>query len=142
MFDAEQVAALRAPGNGSGTESSISMRLARLLRAAIVDGKLKTGEGLPPERDLAERFQVSRDTVRRAIEKLTRQGLIESRRGAGAAPARSSSRGSSSSFRRSPVSRTTCSGAASSRVRSGCAASSTGRRPTNCSRSGSRRTRA
>ncbi|WP_080422774.1 GntR family transcriptional regulator [Burkholderia ubonensis] len=81
LFDAEQVAALRAPGNG--TESSISMRLARLLRAAIVDGKLKTGEGLPPERDLAERFQVSRDTVRRAIDKLTRQGLIESRRGAG-----------------------------------------------------------
>ncbi|WP_080495482.1 GntR family transcriptional regulator [Burkholderia ubonensis] len=81
LFDAEQVAALRAPGNG--TESSISMRLARLLRAAIIDGKLKTGEGLPPERDLAERFQVSRDTVRRAIDNLTRQGLIESRRGAG-----------------------------------------------------------
>ncbi|WP_081070588.1 GntR family transcriptional regulator [Burkholderia stagnalis] len=84
LFDAAQVAALRAPVNGGESgDSSISMRLARLLRTAIVDGKLKTGEGLPPERELAERFQVSRDTVRRAIDKLTRQGLIESRRGAG-----------------------------------------------------------
>jgi GntR family transcriptional regulator len=81
LFDATRAAALRAPG-GDG-ESSISMRLARLLREAIVEGRLKTGESLPPERELAEHFQVSRDTVRRAIDRLTRQGLIESRRGAG-----------------------------------------------------------
>ncbi|MXN77036.1 GntR family transcriptional regulator [Burkholderia sp. 4701] len=81
LFDAAQVAALRAPGNGGdGGDSSISMRLVRLLRTAIVDGKLKTGEDLPPERELAERFQVSRDTVRRAIDKLTRQGLVRSSR--------------------------------------------------------------
>lgn len=81
LFDATRAAELRAPG-GDG-ESSISMRLARLLRDAIVEGRLKTGESLPPERELAEHFQVSRDTVRRAIDRLTRQGLIESRRGAG-----------------------------------------------------------
>ncbi|WP_431824809.1 GntR family transcriptional regulator [Burkholderia sp. F1] len=137
LFDAGQVAALRAPGNGSGTGSSISTRLARLLRAAIVDGKLKAGEGLPPERDLAERLQVSRDTVRRAIDKLTRQGLIESRRGAGTfvaarveQPLSLVTRFSDDMQRRGLP------------VRSGCAESSTGRRPTNCSRSGSRRARA
>ena len=36
-----------------------------------------------PERDLAERFKVSRNTVREAIKALAEKGVLVSRRGAG-----------------------------------------------------------
>jgi GntR family transcriptional repressor for pyruvate dehydrogenase complex len=49
----------------------------------IRQGKLKHGERLPSERDLAERFKVSRSSVREAIRSLELQGLVVSRRGSG-----------------------------------------------------------
>jgi GntR family transcriptional repressor for pyruvate dehydrogenase complex len=49
----------------------------------IRQGKLKHGDRLPSERDLAERFKVSRSSVREAIRSLELQGLVVSRRGAG-----------------------------------------------------------
>ncbi|HDR9762399.1 MULTISPECIES: GntR family transcriptional regulator [Burkholderia] len=82
LFDAAQVAELHAPSAG-GARMPIASRLARMLRATIVDGSMKTGESFPPERELAAQLQVSRDTVRRAIEELIRQGLVEARQGAG-----------------------------------------------------------
>jgi GntR family transcriptional regulator len=42
----------------------------------IERGQYLPGELIPPERDLAEKFEVSRITVRRAIEDLTREGLF------------------------------------------------------------------
>lgn len=51
--------------------------------ALIRQGKLKHGDRLPSERDLAERFRVSRSSVREAIRSLELQGLVVSRRGAG-----------------------------------------------------------
>ena len=36
----------------------------------ISTGELKEGEGLPPERDLAKIFEVSRETIRQALKKL------------------------------------------------------------------------
>jgi GntR family transcriptional regulator len=44
---------------------------------------LPEGHQLPPERDLADLADVSRVTVRKAVEGLVRDGLIEQRRGAG-----------------------------------------------------------
>jgi GntR family transcriptional repressor for pyruvate dehydrogenase complex len=52
------------------------------IRAAIVGGKLHEGERLPPERELAEQFGVSRVTVRDALRALEAMGLIEVRVGA------------------------------------------------------------
>jgi GntR family transcriptional repressor for pyruvate dehydrogenase complex len=49
----------------------------------IRQGRLKHGDRLPSERDLAERFKVSRSSVREAIRSLELQGLVVSRRGAG-----------------------------------------------------------
>ena len=40
------------------------------LEALILEGSLKTGERLPAERALAERFGVSRPSLREAIQKL------------------------------------------------------------------------
>ncbi len=81
LFDEHDVAELHAPQTAG--RLSTYRRLARLLRTAIQDDKLAAGESLPPERELASQFAVSRDTVRRAIDELTKQGLLESRQGAG-----------------------------------------------------------
>jgi len=54
-------------------------RLAQSIRLGV----LVDGEQLPPERELAERFGVSRVTLREAIKALRETGLVESRRGRG-----------------------------------------------------------
>lgn len=54
------------------------------LRDLILRGRLKPGERLMGERDMAARFEVSRPTVREAIHRLADRGLIEHRRGVGA----------------------------------------------------------
>lgn len=53
------------------------------LATAIRLGVLSAGDRLPAERDLAERFGVSRVTLREAIGALREVGLVESRRGRG-----------------------------------------------------------
>ena len=50
----------------------------------IADGKLKPGERLPPERELAVEFDVSRTVIRESIRSLVARGLVEVRRGSGA----------------------------------------------------------
>jgi GntR family transcriptional repressor for pyruvate dehydrogenase complex len=55
----------------------------RRLEAAMLDGSLPANAKLPAERVLAERYQVSRNTVREAIQRLGARGLLRSRPGAG-----------------------------------------------------------
>lgn len=57
-------------------------RIAAALRDRIRQGAYPTGR-LPSERDLMEEFRVARNTVRAALDVLTREALIVSRRGAG-----------------------------------------------------------
>jgi GntR family transcriptional repressor for pyruvate dehydrogenase complex len=59
-----------------------SSAIADQIRAAIIGGQLKEGERLPPERTLAEQFEVSRVTVRDALRALEAMGLIRVRVGA------------------------------------------------------------
>ncbi|ANE81179.1 GntR family transcriptional regulator [Mycobacterium adipatum] len=54
--------------------------VARLLQTIRL-GVLAPGESLPPERELAARLGVSRDTVREAIKSLAEAGYLVSRRG-------------------------------------------------------------
>ncbi|TWI52447.1 GntR family transcriptional repressor for pyruvate dehydrogenase complex [Pseudomonas duriflava] len=53
------------------------------LETMILEGTLKPGERLPAERVLAERFGVSRPSLREAIQKLVAKGLLNSRQGGG-----------------------------------------------------------
>lgn len=54
-----------------------------VLASSIADGSLPPGSQLPPEDSLIQRFDVSRTTVRKAIQNLASRGLIEIRRGKG-----------------------------------------------------------
>jgi GntR family transcriptional regulator of arabinose operon len=49
----------------------------------IKDGKLKNGDRVPSEKDLAAQFNVSRITSKKALEKLEQANLIERSRGKG-----------------------------------------------------------
>lgn len=53
------------------------------LSRAILRGQLSPGERLPTESELMGRFDVSRVTVRRAVQELRLQGLVTSRQGIG-----------------------------------------------------------
>jgi GntR family transcriptional repressor for pyruvate dehydrogenase complex len=52
------------------------------LERAIVSSDLSAGDRLPPERELAARFKVSRTSVREALRVLEALGLVSVRRGA------------------------------------------------------------
>ncbi|MCC6469685.1 MAG: FadR family transcriptional regulator [Alphaproteobacteria bacterium] len=56
-------------------------QIAETIREAIMSGRLKVDERLPTEEDLADRFKVSRPTIREALKRLAAQNLIRSRRG-------------------------------------------------------------
>jgi GntR family transcriptional regulator / MocR family aminotransferase len=58
-------------------------RIYRQLREAILDGRLTSGERLPPTRELAYRLAVSRNTVAAAYDRLTAEGFLVGRVGAG-----------------------------------------------------------
>jgi GntR family transcriptional repressor for pyruvate dehydrogenase complex len=60
----------------------ISAEVAEQLKQSILSGHFKPGEKLPPERDLAEEFQVSRVAIREALRKLEHAGFIVTRQGA------------------------------------------------------------
>jgi GntR family transcriptional repressor for pyruvate dehydrogenase complex len=60
----------------------ISLQIVQQIQDAIRSGRLTPGDRLPPERDLAERFGVSRVTVRDALRSLEVLGLIRIRVGA------------------------------------------------------------
>jgi len=53
------------------------------IRDMIKNGRLKTGDQLPTERELAEAFKVSRPSVREALRALESQGFLKSRQGDG-----------------------------------------------------------
>jgi DNA-binding FadR family transcriptional regulator len=60
----------------------ISKEIMSQLRELILNGKIKTGEKIPSERELTERFNVSRNMVREAIRGLEMLGFLEIHQGA------------------------------------------------------------
>ena len=49
----------------------------------LLEGTLRPGEKLPPERELAKQFDVSRPSLREAIQRLEAKGLLLRRQGGG-----------------------------------------------------------
>lgn len=64
-------------------EGPLYLRLQADIRQAVRDGRLKPLEALPPEREIAANLGVSRVTVRKALEGLVAEGLIQQRHGSG-----------------------------------------------------------
>ncbi len=56
--------------------------IAAQVREMIASGRLKPGDRLPAERDLAGRLNVSRNTLREALRALEHAGIVEMRKGA------------------------------------------------------------
>jgi GntR family transcriptional regulator len=63
--------------------STLYARIEETIATEIAQGEYRPGDQLPTEDELLQRFQVSRITVRRAIQNLVRRGLLEIRRGLG-----------------------------------------------------------
>jgi GntR family transcriptional regulator len=63
--------------------SPLYLQLQKTLREAIVGNVFAADDAIPAERDLAEGLDVSRITVRKAIDGLIEEGLLTRRRGAG-----------------------------------------------------------
>lgn len=64
-------------------KTKVYEEVAKQIQRLILDGALKPGDKLPPERELAEKFDVSRSSVRDAIRSLELIGLVEPRQGEG-----------------------------------------------------------
>jgi len=60
-----------------------SIDIERYLRSTILSNQLKHGEALPSERDMVAQFEVSRGTLRDALNALACEGLIVRKHGSG-----------------------------------------------------------
>lgn len=59
------------------------LQLKRWIENAVARGAVKAGDALPSERDLAAKVDVSRVTVRKAVQQLVRDGVLVQRHGSG-----------------------------------------------------------
>ena len=63
--------------------SRLYEQIVQQVEESIQNGALKAGDKLPPERDLAEQFGVSRTAVREAVKALREKGMVEAYPGRG-----------------------------------------------------------
>lgn len=64
-------------------EQRLYERVVERLLARIQEGAWRSGDRLPPERDLAEAFGVSRTVIREAVKTLEARGVLETQTGSG-----------------------------------------------------------
>ena len=65
------------------SKSPLYEQIYQLLRNKIADGQLRPGDLLSSEAELVEQYQVSRATVRQALDELVSDGLIQRKQGRG-----------------------------------------------------------
>src|SRR3569623_288686 len=70
--------AIQLPGGGPRY-----LQLKRFIEDAVSGGQIRSGDALPSERDLAAKMDVSRVTVRKAVQHLEREGVLVQRHGSG-----------------------------------------------------------
>jgi len=66
-----------------GTDQTLSQKIERRIEEAIRQKKLLVGTKLPSERELCERFAVSRTALREALRRLSARGLVMIKKGSG-----------------------------------------------------------
>ncbi|HET8665785.1 MAG TPA: PLP-dependent aminotransferase family protein [Nocardioides sp.] len=69
--------------DGPGDHDTRVARIYAAVREAVLDGRLAAGDRVPATRDLAGQLGVARGTVTAAYDRLTAEGFLESRSGAG-----------------------------------------------------------
>jgi GntR family transcriptional regulator, N-acetylglucosamine utilization regulator len=78
---------LNRPKKGGGIDKQspipIYYQIMSQLRDKIAEGEYTLDSALPPERELAETYEVSRMTIRQAIAELVNEGLLVRRKGIG-----------------------------------------------------------
>ncbi|CAB3391428.1 FadR/GntR family transcriptional regulator [Kyrpidia spormannii] len=62
---------------------NLSKRVVAQLKQLMVEGKLRPGDKLPPERELAQLMNVSRTSIREAFKEMATLGLVHIRHGQG-----------------------------------------------------------
>lgn len=65
------------------TKKNLNQEIASRITDSILQGRLKPGEKLPPERELSIMMNVNRNTLREALKKLEILGLLTIRQGDG-----------------------------------------------------------
>lgn len=65
------------------TRSRLHEEIVAIIQKQIMDGTIAPGSKLPPEREMAETFNVNRATVREALRKLENLDLVEIKHGDG-----------------------------------------------------------
>jgi GntR family transcriptional regulator len=79
IFSENQLKALKQ----EDTPTPLYFQLYSLLKGSILDGTIGNGMQMPTEQQLAESFEVSRITAKRAMDELAAESLVERRRGKG-----------------------------------------------------------
>ena len=69
-------------------QEPVHLQLAGVCREAILTGEFAVGERFPSERELSDRYEVSRATANKSISTLVAEGLLELQRGIGTRVAR------------------------------------------------------
>lgn len=69
--------------NKKENAEALHIQLTTYFRERILDGRLAIGTRLPTELELAQEYQISRDTVRQALAALVQEGLLERIQGRG-----------------------------------------------------------
>ncbi|WP_169054073.1 GntR family transcriptional regulator [Nitratireductor sp. XY-223] len=70
-------------GSHGASDLSPWLRIYRALRSEILSDDLPSGSRLPSEKQLCDRFSVTRMTVRRALQALQQEGMLIARKGVG-----------------------------------------------------------
>jgi len=74
----------RLPYRNVERQTRLSDQVVEQIQDLIKRGELHLGDRLPPERELAQQFNVSRTVIREAVRSLAARDLLEVRRGSGA----------------------------------------------------------
>ena len=74
---------LKLPKRSLAAAEPVHLRLAEICRNAILSGKYAPGDRFPSERELAERYEVSRATANKVISALIAGDLLELQKGIG-----------------------------------------------------------